>query len=115
MPVQAHWRGKTGFYPIIADGRAQCIYCKTSLVKLHGLNKDGNGGIKHDYIGNTEVMGFFAFGTGPWCIHCAVKEAWCRKDFYGSVGHSEYSAARHDLDRYWRLPPLNYKEELKKL
>ena len=115
MPIKPHWSGKTGWYPLIADGRASCLYCKESLEKLHGLNRDGNGGIKRDYDGSASVMGFFAFGTGPWCIHCAVKEAWTHKDFFEQTGHSEYSAKRWDLDRYWRLPPLNYHEELKKL
>lgn len=116
MSFVPHWRqGETGWFPIVCDGRAFCCYCKGELRKLHGLNRDGNGGYQRDRQGNHFVMAFFAFGAGPWCLHCAVKEAWNNPDFFNQSGSSEYHSSRFDVKRTLRpdLPPIE--EEYKKL
>lgn len=113
---QPHWRaGATGWFPIVNDTRAFCLYCKGRFEKLHGLNRDGNGGYYRDRLGNYYVMAFFGFGAGPYCLHCATKEVWNNPDFFRQSGSSEYHSANFDVNRTLRpyLPPIE--EELKKL
>jgi len=114
------WQGRggsnaTGWFPIVSDTRAACLHCKGHLSKLHGLNRDGNGGLYEDQYGRHYVMAFFAFGTGPWCLHCAVKEAWTQKDFFRRPGSNEYSGRHFDLEATLRPRLPSIADELKRL
>lgn len=116
MAFQPHWRrGGTGWYPIPCDGREVCLHCKGDLKKLHGLNRDGNGGLYKDRENRVYVMAFFAFGAGPWCLHCAVKEAWEQKEFFQRSGSNQYSASHFDLEATIRPVFPSIQEELKRL
>lgn len=116
MSFIPHWRqGETGWFPIVADGKAICLYCKGELQKRHGLNRDGNGGYYRDRRGNYYVMAFFAFGAGPYCWHCAVKEAWCNPDFFSQSGSSQYHSRNYDTRATLRPQFPSIAEELKKL
>lgn len=115
MRFTPSWQtGQTGWYPIKSK-MGRCLYCKGELSKLHGLNRDGNGGIAKDHDNDTMVMAFFAFGAGPYCLHCAVKEAWRNKDFFQQSGNSEYHSSRYDLGASYRLKFPSIQDELKKL
>jgi len=110
MSFTPSWRrAATGWFPILADDRAACLHCKGKLVKLHGLNKNP------DNFGRPLVMSFFAFGAGPWCLHCAVKEAWQQKDFFQRPGSDQYDARRYDLNVSLRPKLPSIEEELKNL
>lgn len=116
MSYQPHWAGgQTGWFPIVNTARAKCLYCKELLEKRHGLNRDGNGGYYRDHDGNYYVMAFFAFGAGPYCLHCAVKEAWCNKDFFRQQGSGEYHSSHFDTGRTLRPHIPSIEEEMKKL
>lgn len=116
MAFQPHWRWQVvGWYPIACDGRETCLHCKGDLKKLHGLNRDGNGGLYKDQNNRTYVMAYFAFGTGPWCLHCAVKEAWENKDFFQRSGSNQYAARNFDLESTLRPRLPSLAEELKRL
>src|SRR5215472_15395792 len=116
MNFVPHWRqGEVGWFPIPCDGREQCCYCKGDLKKLHGLNRDGNGGIYKDEQNRTYVMAFFAFGAGPYCLHCAVKEAWCNKDFFQQSGSSQYHSRNFDTRGTLRPRLPSISEEYRKL
>lgn len=116
MNFTPHWtQGPTGWYPIVNDRKARCLYCKEPLSKRLGLNRDGNGGYYRDRQGNYYVMAGFFFGAGPYCLRCATKEAWCNKDFFQQSGNSEYHVSRYDVGRTLRPSFPSIEEELKKL
>jgi hypothetical protein len=92
MNIQPNWRAPSGWYPIRAD-TARCVYCKESLVKKHGLNKNRDG--------EPTVMGLFLFGVGPYCHHCGPK-MWTDPEFFQRSGHVENSSTNYDLSRDFR-------------
>jgi hypothetical protein len=116
MAFVPHWRaGETGWFPIPCDGRERCLYCKGDLKKLHGLNRDGNGGLYKDQRNRPYVMAFFAFGAGPYCWWCATKEAWENPNFFQQSGSNEYHSRNFDTEATLRPRFPSIEEELKKL
>jgi hypothetical protein len=85
-----HNAGRTGMFPFPAG--AKCVYCRTELVKVHGLNRDQNGEIKNP----PEAMGWSLFGVAPYCIHC-TQQSWKDPDFFRRSGHNEHSSLRWGL------------------
>jgi hypothetical protein len=92
MAFQPDWRySATGMFPLPVARHPTCVHCKEPLVKRHGINLNRPGQ-------RPSVMGFFAFGVGPFCIYCQT-HAWSDAEFFSRSGHSQYSALNWDLSQ----------------